>query len=906
MSVRNLDKLFKPECIAVIGASNRPGAVGNIVMHNILAGGFEGPVLPVNPKAEAVAGVLAYPDVASLPKVPDMAVICTPPEPIPGLIDELGARGTRAAIVLTAGLDTAKTPEGLSVSEAMLKASQPYLLRLFGPNCLGALVPGIHRNASFAHLPALSGNIAFVSQSGALCTAVLDWARLHDVGFSHFISLGNMADVDFGDVVDYLAVDPKTKAILLYIEAVTDGRKFMSACRAAARNKPVLVIKSGTVAESAKAAATHTGAVAGSDQVYDAAFQRAGLLRVYDFEEIFTAVETLARARPQHGERLGIITNGGGIGVMAMDELVQQGGIPADLSEESLGALDAVLPATWSRANPVDIIGDAPGTRYADACRVMLEAEECDAVLVMHAPTATADSVEAAEAVIEVAEDAKRNLLTCWVGGQAIMPAQRRFREAGLPTYGTPAQAVQAFVHMVNYRRSQALLMETPRSAPSEFVRAKDTARLVTENRLTSDGSDMMSEAEAKAILSAYGIPTVETHIVRSPEEAAEKAEQMGFPVALKILSDDISHKSDVGGVDLFLDSRQTVQAAATHMLETVAKRAPEAHLQGFTVQHMADRPGAHEVFMGVTQDPVFGPVILFGHGGTAVEVIADRAVALPPLNMKLARDLIMRTRIAKLLQGYRHRAAVDMDQLCLTLLQLSQLIIDIPEIMEVDINPLLADEKGVLALDARIRVGAVNGNGVRRLAIRPYPEELEEHFALRSGRDVLFRPIRPEDEPDHYAFLSQLTPEDVRFRFFGQVGQLPHSQMARLTQIDFDREMAFIASATLPGGERETLGVVRTITDPDNERCEFAIVIRSDMKGQGMGRALLEKMIRYCRARGTKRMVGQILRDNAAMLRLAKRLGFHQTSAQDEGVVEMVLDLQAAEAAPPRQARMG
>ncbi len=894
MSVRNLVKLFKPGSVAVVGASNRPGSLGNIVMHNILAGGFEGPVLPVNPKAEAVKGVLAYPDVASLPKVPDLAVICTPPEPIPELIEQLGARGTRGAVVLTAGLGAAKTTNGQTVTQAMLQAAKPHLLRVLGPNCLGILVPGVHLNASFAHLPAQPGGIAFVSQSGAMCTAVLDWASLHDVGFSHFISLGNMADIDFGDVVDYLANDPKTNAILLYIEAVSDGRKFMSACRAAARNKPVLVIKSGTVEESAKAARTHTGALAGSDQVYDAAFQRAGLLRVYDFEEIFSAVETLARARPLYGERLAIVTNGGGIGVMAMDELIQQGGLAATLSEETWAELDAVLPATWSRANPVDIIGDAPGERYAEACRIMLAAKECDAVLVMHAPTATADSVEAAKAVISAAKESKRNLLTCWVGGAAVGPARRLFREAGLPTYHTPRQAVRAFVHMVNHRRSQALLIETPRSAPKEFVRATETARLVTESRLANDGPDMMSEAEAKAVLSAYGIPTVETHIVRSPEEAAEKAGDMGFPVALKILSDDISHKSDVGGVDLFLDSPRAVLAAAKHMQESISERMPEAQLQGFTVQHMANRPGAHEVFMGVTQDAVFGPVILFGHGGTTVEVIADRAVALPPLNMKLARDLILRTRIAKLLQGYRNRPAADIDSLCLTLMQLSQLIIDIPEILEVDINPLLADEKGVLALDARIRVGPVHGSGLARLAIRPYPEKLEETVTLPSGREVLFRPIRPEDEPEHYAFLSQLTPEDIRFRFFGQVGQLPHSQMARLTQIDFDREMAFIASASLPEGGRETLGVVRTVTDPDNESCEFAIVIRSDLKGQRLGRSLLEKMIRYCRQRGTKKMVGEILQENLPMLRLAKRVGFEQVGAPEEGVVQVVLDLQA------------
>ncbi len=890
MTIRNLNSLFLPKSIAVIGATNRAGAVGNILMHNILEGGFEGPVMPVNPRAEAVTGVLAYADVQSLPKTPDLAIICTPPAPIPGLIEELGARGTRAAIVLTAGLDSVETADGDSVSDAMLAAARPHLLRILGPNCVGALVPGIGLNASFAHLPAMPGTVAFASQSGALCTAVLDWAQMNNVGFSHFISLGNMADVDFGDIVDYLASDPNTHAILLYIEAVTSGRKFLSACRAAARNKPVLVIKSGAVAEAAKAAATHTGALAGSDRVYDAAFRRAGLLRVYDIDELFAAAETVARARPLNGERLAILTNGGGVGVMATDELIQRGGILATLSEETIAALDKVLPATWSRSNPVDIIGDAPGERYAAATRILANAKECDAVLTMHAPTATADAVEAADAVIAVAAESKRTFLTCWVGGHAVAPARQRFHESGVPTYSSPRLAVQAFMHLVNHQRSQTMLMQTPPSAPREFTRATDTARLIVEGRLVI-GSDMMSEPEAKAVLSAYGIATVETHIARTPVEAAEKAAAMGFPVALKILSDDITHKSDVGGVDLFLDSKSTVVAAASNMLETVAKHAPDARIQGFSVQQMADRPGAHEVLIGVTNDAVFGPVIVFGHGGTAVEVVDDSAVALPPLNMALARDLIERTRIARLLEGYRDRPPVDMAQLCLTLMQASQLIVDIPEIAEIDINPLLVDDKGVLALDARIRIAGVKETP--RLAIRPYPERLEETVSLESGRELLVRPIRPEDEVEHYAFLSKLTPEDIRFRFFGQVKELPHTQMARLTQIDFDREMAFIAMDPNATDDGKTFGVVRTITDPDNDRCEFAIVVRSDMKGQGLGHRLLGKMIHYCRERGTRQMVGQVLRENKAMLGLAEQLGFTRKTAADAGVVEVVLDLQ-------------
>ncbi len=893
MTIRNLDKLFRPQSIAVIGASSRSHSIGNIVMRNILQAGFEGPVFPVNPKYEAIAGVFAYPDVNSLPKAPDLAVICTPPDPIPALITQLGERGTRAVIVITAGSESAKAKDGSSVSEAMLAAAKPYLLRILGPNCLGALIPGIGLNASFAHVPALAGNIAFVSQSGALCTAALDWAKLHDIGFSHLISLGNMADVDIGDAVDYLANDPTAHAILLYIEAVTNGRKFMSACRAAARNKPVIVIKSGVAPEGAAAAATHTGALAGSDRVYDAAFQRAGLLRVYDLDELFAAVETLARAKPQKGERLAILSNGGGIGVMATDELIKRDGVMATLSTQTKEQLDAKLPATWSHANPVDIIGDASGERYANATRILAASSDCDAVLVMHAPTATADSVEAAQAIIDVAQEQKRNILTCWVGGYAVASARKLFHGAGIPTYGSPKQSVQAFMHLVDYRRNQSALMETPPSAPHKVTYATGTARLLVESRQMSD-VDMMTEPEAKSVLAAYGIPTVETHIVRSSADAARKAAEMGFPVAIKIISEQITHKSDVGGVKLFLDTEEEVKTACEHMLKTIRCHVPDAEIEGFAVQQMANRPGAHELFLGVTGDPIFGPVIVFGTGGTAVEIIDDSAVALPPLNMKLARDVVARTRVAKLLSGYRDRPSVDLDRLCQTLMQLSQLIVDIPEIAEIDINPLLADENGVLALDARIRVAGIEGRARGgHLAIRPYPGELAETVVLRSGRKLLVRPIRPEDEPEHCAFISQLAPEDIRFRFFGAVRELPATQMARLTQIDYDREMAFIASEETAHGTRETVGVVRTVTDPNNECCEFAIIVRSDMKGQGLGRALLEKMIRYCQGRGTKFMTGQILRNNKRMLALAKSLGFARKEISAEAAVEVTLDLQ-------------
>ena len=893
MTVRNLRKLFHPTSVAVIGASERKGAVGNLVMHNLLEGGFDGPIMPVNPKRRAVAGVLTYPDVASLPVIPDLAVICTPPATVPKIIDELGTHGTRAAIVLTAGLGATPAPGGSGTAQAeVLATARSYGMRLLGPNCLGLLVPGIGLNASFAHLPALPGNIAFASQSGAMCTAVLDWARARGIGFSHFISMGDALDTDFGDVLDYLGSDPGTRAILLYVESIQERRAFMSAGRAASRNKPVLVIKAGRSDAGARAAQSHTGALAGSDAVYDAAFRRAGMLRVDTIEEIFAAVETLARAPKFPGDRLAIVTNGGGIGVMAVDRLAQTGGRLAEFSDATIAALDKVLPASWSHGNPADIIGDAPPERYAAAMRTVLAAKEADAVLVMHAPTATASSTAAAQAVIDVARDTKAPVLANWVGQEAVAPARKMLRDAGVPTYDTPGEAIGAFMHLITYKRNQEMLTETPTSLPAQFNPATAVARVMIESHLAS-GDAMMSEPAAKSVLAAYGIPTVETHIVTTPAEAAAKAQAMGFPVALKILSPDISHKSDVGGVDLFLDTAEAVTASAERMLKIIGEKFPDARIEGFTVQRMADRAKAHELIVGVTCDAIFGPVILFGQGGTAVEVIADRAVSLPPLNMHLARDLVTRTRVWRLLQGYRDRPPVDMDALCLTLVQISQMIVDIPEIMELDINPLLADENGVLALDARIRVARPTGDRSRDLAIRPYPAELEEPFTLHNGLEVLLRPIRPEDEPEHREFLGRLTPEDIRFRFFGLVREFPHSEIARLTQIDYDREMAFIASAPKADGSgSETLGVVRTVTDPDNETCEFAIIVRSDLKGQGLGYKLLEKMIGYCRARGTKTMTGQVMAGNHPMLDMVRALGFRVKRLEDEPVMETTLDL--------------
>jgi len=891
MTIRNLEYLFRPASVAVIGASNRPQSVGAAVMRNLLRGGMTGPVMPVNPKHEAVAGVLCYAGVESLPLTPDLAVVCTPPATVPTLIDQLGARGTRAAIVLTAGLTQEVNESGRTLQQAMLDAARPHLLRILGPNCLGLIVPHLGLNASFAHIDALPGKVALLHQSGALCTALLDWARSNDIGFSHVVSMGDSADVDFGDVLDYLGSEPDAHAILLYIESVRGARKFLSAARAAARNKPVLVVKAGRAEEGARAAASHTGALAGSDDVYDTVFRRAGMLRVFDTSEMFDAVETLAHAPKLEGERLAILTNGGGPGVLAVDALVLGGGKLAALSEKTLAALDKVLPSTWSRSDPVDIIGDANGERYARALRVLMEDEGVDDVLVLHAPTAVVSSLGAAEGIVDVVREKgkHRRVLASWLGGDTMNPARRTLTEAGIPNYSTSDGAVRAWLHIVNYRRNQELLMETPASVPEAFEPATERARLIIESALANDRT-MLTEPEAKTVLSAYGIPVVETRIAKSPDEVGIAASELGAPVALKILSDELSHKSDVGGVVLDIGSPDDAQAAANAMLERVSGLRPDVTIAGFTVQKMARRPGAYELIVGATTDSVFGPILLFGEGGTGVEVIDDKAIALPPLNMNLAKELISRTRIARQLAGYRDRPAVDLDALCLTLLKVSQLLIDIPEIAEIDINPLLTDEKGVLALDARIGVAHSETSGAERLAIRPYPKKLEEWVEL-DGEKLLLRPIRPEDESAHRGLFNQLDAQDIRFRFFGQIRQLAHSQLARFTQIDYDREMAFIATRE-GNGQSQTVGVVRAVSDPDNTRAEFAIVVSSKLKGKGLGRTLLSKMIRYCRERGTRELIGEVLAENSRMLGLAKRLGFEASRSPQAGIVSLTLAL--------------
>ena len=888
MSVRNLDSIFKPKSVALIGASTRAHSVGAVTADNLRSAGFDGQIMLVNAKHADVAGTTAFPDVASLPQAPDLAVICTPAPAVPSLISELGARGTKAAIVITAGFREAGNAAGVALEQAMLDAAKPHLMRIIGPNCLGVVSTPSKLNASFAQVMPQIGGVAFVAQSGAMVTTVLDWATGRGIGFSHLVSLGDMSDVDFGDMLDYLATDNDTGAILLYIEAVTHARKFMSAARAAARLKPVIAIKAGRQAAAAKAAASHTGALAGMDAVYDAAFERAGIVRAYDLDEIFDAVETLSVRPRVRGDRLTILTNGGGAGVLATDSLISQGGTLATLSDETAKQLNAVLPATWSHGNPIDIIGDAGPKRYSDALTILRASADHDAILVLNCPTAVASGLDAATAVVEAARDSSVPILTNWLGSQSAEAARAAFEAAKVLTYDTPEKATRGFMHMVRYRRGQETLMEVPPSIPEGYQPDRAKAAEIIKQGL-ADGLPWLDALAVQSLLECYRIPIVQTMHAATPDEVAIAARRIGGPIALKILSPDISHKSDVGGVILSIVGEDAARSAAANMDVRIAKLLPGARLTGFIVQQMVRRPRAQELILGMAVDRTFGPFVLFGQGGTAVEIIDDKTLGLPPLNLKLAREMIARTRVHRKLAGYRDTPAAKLDSIALALVQLSQLICDFPEIAELDINPLLADENGVIALDARVKLAPITGADRDRIAIRPYPEELVERLVIPDFGEVLLRPVRPEDAPLFVEFFSRLAPEDVRMRFLSPLNSLPKTMLARLTQIDYDREMAFV----LFDAATAIAGVARLAADPDNARAEFAVTVRSDLKGHGAGRFLMQRIGAYAKDRGIGELFGDILAENTNMLALCRELGCSISSApHDQSLMRATLKI--------------
>lgn len=885
MSHSALEQMFKPTSVVVIGATAAEDTPGNRIMRNLLAGTFLGPVLPVNDTGETVAGIPGHTDIDTLPLTPDLAIICSPPDMVPEHITELGKRGTRAAVILSPGFYRYDRERREVQRTAVLQAARRHGVRVLGPNCLGFISPAVGINASLAPRKALPGKIAFISQSDSLFSTVLDWATSKKIGFSHCMALGDRYDLHFHDILDYLNGDVNTRAVLLYLETIDKARRFMSAARALARNKPVIVIKAGRSAEGSAAAAAHSGMPLGADDVYDAAFRRAGMLRVPDIDTLFNAVEALALARPLKGERLAILTNGGSPGFLATDALLLGGGTLADLSDTTCQKLDDSLGRDWSYWNPLVVRSSAGGELYARALTHLLDDKGVDAVLAMHVPSFSAPSENVAEAVAKVARRTKKVVLTSWLGIDDADASRKLFTAQGVPTFFTPDSAVRAFLNLVEFRRNQDILMETPPSMPEDFAPDALKARRLVNDALEAK-RQILDPAEARAVLEAYGIPVAETRHVREVREVVEAAAQLGYPVAIKVESPDVARKSLVGGVSLDVKTDEEALDAAQLTAERLCAQVPGARVTGFTVQRMCRIGAAQELAVETMTDPVFGPVIRFGQGGAAGEALADCATGLPPLNLGLAQELMSRTRAGHTL------SPGETDPVKLLLVKVSQLIIDIPEIFELEINPVFADEEGIIALDAHVRIAWTTRSGTDQLAIRPYPRELEEHTTLRDGREVLLRPIRPEDEPDHWEFVEHLSAEDKRFRFFGNVAQLPRGEMVKLTQIDYDREMAFVARGAGPDGAMTTLGVVRAIASPDNSEAEFAVAVRSDLKRVGLGRVLMEKIIRYCRGRGTRRIVGAALGDNRAMAELARAVGFVVSKNYDEDTWQLDLPL--------------
>jgi acetyltransferase len=887
MSTYRLKNLLAPRSVALIGASPRQGSVGRAILNNIGKANFKGEFGLVNPHYPEIDGIKTVGSLARLSFVPELVVLTAPAKSIAGLIDEAGHRGTAGAVIVSAGLGHGPG----SLAEEAEHAAQKYGMRLIGPNCLGIMMPCANLNASFsAHMPD-KGNLALISQSGAIAAGMVDWAAPRAVGFSGIVSIGDQLDVDIADLLDYFAMDQKTQAILLYIEAIKDARKFMSAARAAARIKPVVVVKSGRMAPGAKAAATHTGALAGSDAVYDAAFQRAGALRVSDLRELFDCAETLGRLKSRPGKRLAILTNGGGIGVLAVDRLAELGGIPAAMTPAIREKLDAVLPPTWSGSNPVDIIGDADPARYAAALEVLLADPGNDAILVMNVQTAIAPADEIAAVVTDIVRKYRapqrmspKPVLAAWIG--ADQKISDLLSGAGIPNYPTEDDAVRGFMHLVRHRELVETLAQVPPAMPSSFAPDTEAARRVVVDALADD-RQWLDPIEIKRLFDAYDIPMVPTYAATDAEQAVAHASAIfaqGSTVVLKIMSRDIVHKSDVGGVVLNLISAEAVRAATSEILARAKAMRPEARISGVMVQAMVLRPKARELILGLADDPTFGTVIVFGRGGTAVEIINDKALALPPLDLQLARSLIERTRVSRLLRAYRDVPAVKEDAVAMVLVKLSQMAADIPEIRGLDINPLLADQSGVLAVDARVALGRVErkfrGSGPANFAVRPYPSQWQRHLEVKDGWRVFVRPIRPEDEPQIHEFLRHVSSHDLRLRFFAPMKEFSHEFIARLTQLDYARAMAFVA---FDEASNELLGVVRIHSDSIYESGEYAILLRSDLKGRGLGWALMQMIIEYARSEGLKAISGDVLTENTVMLAMCRSLGFEVKSDPTE-----------------------
>ncbi|MFI5306013.1 MAG: GNAT family N-acetyltransferase [Polyangiales bacterium] len=874
MTHNPLDSVLQPRSIAVVGASDREGSVGGVLLRNLREAGFPGELFAVNDKRKRVQGMRSHQSVLALGRSLDLALVAVPAAGVPQVIRDCGQAGVKAVVLLSAGF-AEQGAAGASLQAEVLEIARSHGVRVLGPNCLGVLRPSAKLRAIFGKTPTRAGRLALVSQSGAVCTAILDWAEAREIGFSAVLSLGGAADVGFGEVLDYLALDAETDAILLYLEGVDHPRRFMSGLRVAARMKPVIALKAGRKPAGARAAATHSGALVGDDAVFASALRRAGAVRAESFEQLFSAAEMLASGRRATGNRLGIVTNAGGLGVMAADRAADLDLPLAALRPDTLAVLDAALPPQWSHANPVDLVGDAPPERYARAMAAVLDDPEVDGVITLLSPQAMTDPTAAASAVIAASQRSDKPVLSCFSGGAQVVEAQTLFAKHRLPHLPTPEHAIEAFADLWSFEHNQRLLLQVPGPLADPRPPDVEAARSVVLAAL-GEGREQLRLDEAKAVLRAFHVEVTASLPARSADEAAAAAERLGLPVAMKIDSDDLSHKSDVGGVRLGIDTLDGVRTAFTQMLAEARQRAPAAKLRGVTLEPMLAKRFGRELIVGVTRDPALGPAIGFGAGGTLVELIADHAVALPPLNRLLARDLLERTRVRTLLGPFRGMPAADLDALENVLLRVSDLVCELPEVHELDINPLIADEHGAVAVDARVRL-RTQAAGLERyahMAIEPFPAHLACTQRLVDGSQVTLRPIRPEDAQIEQSFVRELSSESRYFRFHQGLVELTPRMLARFTQIDYDREMAFVAVSTRDGGEHE-IGVARYVSNPDGESCEFALVVADAWQHKGLGSSLMAALIDVARAKGLSRMEGEVLTENTKMLGLMRELGF-------------------------------
>ena len=890
MNTHYLASLFTPESVALYGASDRVDSVGGIVFKNLLSAGFNGRIYAINPRRDQVQGEKAYSSLDEIEEVVDLVVVATPASTIPAIVEACGERGIKMMLILSAGFRETGAA-GRRLEDQVTQLVKQYGIRLMGPNCLGIIRPDKGLNITFGNNNARPGNLAFVSQSGAICTAILDWAENNDIGFSAVVSTGIAADLGFGDYLDYLVTDPKTKAILLYIEGINDARRFMSSLRAAARIKPVIALKVGRHAAGAEASMSHTGALVGSDETFSAALSRSGVLRVETIGQLFAAAKALSSVHYRdRADRLVIVTNGGGPGVMAADRATDQGIELSTLSPETMKALNEVLPDVWSHSNPVDIIGDAPPERYQQAVDICLEDPGVDGAIVILTPQAMTQPTEVAEALIKSAEKSNKPIMTSWMGGTQVEGARQIFNNAHIPDFHTLENAVDAFSYLARYNRNQRLLLQTPaRLTSGQKPPDSEGARLIIEGVLTEQRK-VLTEPESMAVLNAFRIPTVRNAVAHSANEALVIGESIGFPIAMKVLSTDISHKSDAGGVRLNINSAHEVRGAYRQLLDQVMLNVPDAKISGVTVEQMYRSSNGRELMIGIIRDPVFGPVISFGSGGTSVEIMGDSAISLPPINHRLAVDLIKRTKVSRLLGEFRNLPAVDMDQLINVLLGVSSMACELPWIQEMDINPLIIDEKGVVAVDARIVVDypKPSTDPYNHLAIHPYPIHLVKNIQLNDGTDIVIRPIRPEDAEIEAKFVRELSNETKYFRFMNHMHELSQEMLVRLTQIDYHNEMALIAVASTEAGE-EQVGVARYTTNLDKKSCEFALVVSDKWQSRGIAHHLMKSLMEVARDRGLEMMDGQVLGNNFKMLELIKSFNFRITTDPDDTTIKQV-----------------